>query len=108
MKRLVLFNAPVLTEYGKFKFIRLSIDEARRIIRAAETVESAIGHAATAEIMGEILDYKIETNRIEFYQTPDDAALIFKLKKRTEEGKVLTREEIERIGYEFGLLTRLE
>jgi hypothetical protein len=108
MKRLVLLNAPVLTVYGKFEFKPLSIEEARQIIRAAGNVESAIGHTATAEVMGEILDYKIETKRIEFYQTLDDAALIFKLKKRAKEGQVLNREEIERIGYEFGLLTRLE
>ncbi|HSK74224.1 MAG TPA: DUF1874 domain-containing protein [Pyrinomonadaceae bacterium] len=108
MKRLVLLNAPVLTVYGKFEFKPLSINEARQIIREAETVESAVGHAATAEIMAELLDYKIEANRIEFYQKIDEAVLIFKLKKRVGEGKVLNREEIEKIGYEFGLLTRLE
>jgi len=32
--------------------------------------------------------------------------LVFKLKGRVPEGKVLSREELEAIGYEFGLLTR--
>lgn len=108
MKRLVLLNAPVLTAYGKFDFAPLSVDEARRTIREAETVESAIGHAATAEVMSKLLDYKIEANRIEFFQTIEDAALIFRLKKRVGEGKVLNAEEIENVGYEFGLLRRIE
>ncbi|HSK70434.1 MAG TPA: DUF1874 domain-containing protein [Pyrinomonadaceae bacterium] len=108
MKRLVLLNAPVLTTYGKFDFAPLSVDEARRVIREAEIVESAIGHAATAEILSELLDFKVETRRIEFFQTIDDAALVFRLKKRVGEGQVLNREEIERTGYEFGFLKRLE
>lgn len=108
MKRLVLLNAPILTAYGKFEFMSLSVDEARETIRKAELVESAIGHAATAEIMSRLLNYKIETNRIEFFQKVDDAALIFKLKKRIGEGQVLNAEEIEKIGFEFGLLKRLE
>ena len=108
MKRLVLLNAPVLTTFGTFEFVQISTQEARRIIAEAEVVESAIGHAATAEIMTELLDYKVETNRIEFFQKVEDIALIFRLKKRIGEGQILIREEIEKIGYEFGLLRRLK
>src|SRR5215210_4286927 len=107
MKRLVLLNAAILTSYGKFDFEPLSVDQARRVIREAESVESAIGHAATAEIMTSLLDYKVEANRIEFFQTVEDGALIFKLKKRIGEGQVLNAEEIEKIGYEFGILKRV-
>lgn len=106
MKRLILLNAPVLTSYGIFEFVRISIDDAKKIIRESQNVESGIGHAATAEIMSELLDYRIETNRIEFFQTAEDKALIFRLKKRIGEGQVLNREEIEKIGYEFGLLIK--
>ncbi|WP_352432769.1 DUF1874 domain-containing protein [Pyrinomonas sp.] len=35
-----------------------------------------------------------------------EAALVFRLKRRIPEGKVLNRREIEEVGYEFGLLTR--
>ncbi|HLM61008.1 MAG TPA: DUF1874 domain-containing protein [Pyrinomonadaceae bacterium] len=107
IKRLVLLNAPVLTTFGKFDFAPISVDEARKIIGEAETVESAIGHAATAEIMTRLLDYKVETNRIEFFQTAEDITLIFRLKRRIGEGKVLSAEEIEEIGYEFGMLKKI-
>lgn len=108
MKRLVLLNAPILTSFGTFEFISVTIEEAQKFIREAETVESAIGHAATAEFMTNLLDYKVETNRVEFFQTVRDVALIFCLKKRIGEGRVLDAEEIEKIGYEFGLLKKLD
>jgi hypothetical protein len=46
-------------------------------------------------------------NREEFAQTTNDIALIFKLKRRTKEGRVLMREELGEIGYELGLLSRV-
>jgi hypothetical protein len=107
MKTLTLLNAAILTSYGSFTFEPLTLEKAREIVYAAESVKSAIGHAATAEILSDLLDYKVEANRIDFYQTADDAALVFRLKKRIGEGQVLNREEIEKVGYEFGLLRKI-
>lgn len=36
----------------------------------------------------------------------NEIAIVFKLKGRPEEGKILTIQEIEEIGYEFGVLIR--
>ena len=109
---MTLLNAPILTAYGDFRFEPLSLAEAKSLVHEFQTgnkaIQSAIGHAATAENMSDLLEFKVEANRIEFYQMANDAALIFKLKKRIGEGQVLNREEIERTGYEFGLLKRLE
>lgn len=112
IKKLFFLNAPVLTTFGEFRFERLTLEEARNLIKQfandeAKQVESAIGHEATAEVLTELLSYPVETNRVEFIQTSEDAALVFKLKKRAPEGVVLNRKEIERIGYEFGLLTKI-
>jgi hypothetical protein len=49
----------------------------------------------------------VPQNRVEFKQTADDLGLVLKLKQRPPPGKILSREEIEEIGYEFGLITRL-
>ena len=110
MNKLTLLNAPILTAHGDFRFAPLSLAEAKELVRQFQNenkpIESAIGHAATAEILSELLEISVATNRIEFHQTNDDAALIFKLKTRIAEGKVLNREEIEQVGYEFGLLMK--
>lgn len=110
-QRLVLLNTSILTTYGSFTFNPLSLHDVRSLVRefqrTGKTIESAIGHQATAELLSSLLDLPVHTNRIEFTQTANDLGLVFKLNQRPPEGKVLNREEIEEIGYEFGLLTRL-
>ncbi len=112
MKRLILFNASILTDYGTFRFELLSNSQAKALVRKYRNdnkeIISAIGHQATAEIMTEILDFPVAKNRLNFIQNTDEAALIFKLKKRAEEGEILSRAEIEEVGFEFGLLTKIE
>ncbi len=104
---ITLLNASILTAYGTFDFQPISLTEAKKLVRDSEIV-SAIGHTATAEILSDLLEIKVEANRIDFFQSLDDTALIFKLKTRITEGKVLNRAEIEEIGYEFGILRRLK
>lgn len=69
-------------------------------------IQSAIGHQSTADLLSMLLECPVPVNRIEYKQEPHDVALVFKPKQRIGEGKVLTREELEGIGYEFGLLVR--
>jgi hypothetical protein len=109
--KLTLLNTSVLTDYGTFVYQSLSLDEARRLVRefqqAGKTVQSAIGHQATADLLAALLEFPVAVNRMEFKQTVDDLALIFKLKQRAPEGTILNHQEIEAIGYEFGLLRRM-
>jgi len=110
-KRLVLLNTSILTAHGAFTFNPLPLEDVRSLViefqRTGKTIESAIGHQSTAELLSSLLDLPVPNNRIEFMQTTDDLALVFKLNQRPPEGRVLSREEIEEIGYEFGLLTRI-
>lgn len=105
--KITLLNTSILTAYGTFDFQPISLPQAKDLIKNAEIV-SAIGHAATAEILSELLEIEVRANRIEFVQNVGETALIFKLKTRITEGKVLNRAEIEEIGYEFGILRRLK
>lgn len=108
--RLALLNTSILTSYGNYEYEPIDLDQAKTLIRTfqvdGKTIQSAIGHQSTAELLSMILEYGVPVNRMEFNQAVDDVALVFKLKQRAPEGRMLTREEIEAIGYEFGLLVR--
>lgn len=106
LRKVTLLNSSILTTYGEFRYEPLTLDAAREIIKLATEVESAIGHASTAAMLSELLDTRVDQNRIEYQQQTGEAAIIFKLKSRPPEGKILDRDEIEEIGYEFGLLNR--
>ena len=105
--KITLLNTSILTAYGTFDFQPVSLRQAKELVTGAEIV-SAIGHAATADILSDLLGIRVTPNRIEFTQSVDDIALVFKLKTRIPEGKVLNRAEIEAVGYEFGILRRLK
>ncbi len=112
MKRLILFNASILTSYGKFEFEFLTDVEAKKMVHKFKDEDkeiiSAVGHDATAEIMSEVLDFPVKKQRLDFKQKVDDTALIFHLKERALEGEILDKNGIEEIGYEFGVLTKTE
>jgi hypothetical protein len=109
-RRLTFLNAAIITSAGAYLYEPLTLEQARLLIAnfqaAGREIQSAIGHEATAELLTSLLKFPVANNRIDFCQTEDDAALVFRLNKRAPEGKILTREELEEIGYELGLLTR--
>lgn len=100
-----LLNTSVLTSYGSYTYEPLTLDEARRLI--AEGFTSAIGHKETAEVLSELLNAYVAVNRIEYVQQPGEKAIVCDLRSRVPPGVILSRKELEKIGYEFGLLTRL-
>jgi hypothetical protein len=77
------------------------------LIANRETL-SAIGHESTAQILSDLLGIDVPVNRIQFAQQEEQTALVFKLQGRPPEGKILTREEIETIGYKFQILRRIK
>jgi hypothetical protein len=105
--KIALLNAAILTSFGTFKFSPVSFARARKISKNSQ-INSAIGHAATAVVLSDLLEVEIEMNRAEYKQDVGETALVFRLKSRIPEGKVLDRAEIEEVGYEFGLLRRLK
>ena len=104
--KITLLNTSILTTYGTFEYQPVSLAAVKDLV-ANNEVTSAIGHAATAEVLSDLLEVEVPANRIEFSQKIDEVAIVFKLKSRIPEGKVLNRAEIEEIGYEFGILRRL-
>lgn len=109
--KLTLLNTSILTSFGTYLYEPLTLEEARALIREfqqeGKAIQSAIGHQATAELLSGLLEYPVAVNRMDFKQTVETAGLVFKLKGRPPEGKILSREELEEMGYEFGLLQRV-
>lgn len=68
---------------------------------------SAIGHQATAELLSEVLGVKVKYTRKEVAQKANQQAIVFQLNKRQQEGQVLTRDQIEKVGYKIFLLIRV-
>lgn len=103
--KVTILNTSILTSFGSFNYEPISLEQAKELIKNG--FESAVGHQTTCDILTSLLEQDVKLNRIQYAQSTEDVALVFKLKGRPEEGKILTVAEIEEIGYEFGLLTKL-
>jgi len=103
--KVTILNTSILTTFGTFNYAPITVNEAKKMIENG--FESAVGHQSTCDVLTSLLGVKVPMNRIQYSQNVGDIALVFKLKGRPEEGKVLTAEEIEQIGYEFGSLEKL-
>lgn len=104
--KLAILNTSILTTTGTYTLEDVTIDRAKELVSINE-LDSAVGHQSAAEIMTTLLGVEIPMNRQMFAQQPGQQALVFKLNGRPEEGKILSVEEIERIGYKFQLLSRI-
>ncbi|MFV0389553.1 MAG: STIV orfB116 family protein [Pyrinomonadaceae bacterium] len=108
MNKTIVLNAPVVTAAGTYKYRLISHSEALEIVAKSDELVSAIGHSSTAAVLTKLLKTEISVNRISVTQEIDCVAIVFRLKQRVPEGVVLDVEELERIGYEFGLLERID
>lgn len=99
-----LTNSTFLPCNGTWKMSTVDLDFAQDLVR--NSFISAVGHSSTAEVMSTILGVEVPVNRISLYELEVDTQLLcFKLKERAPEGRILSKEEIEEIGYEWKLLT---
>ena len=105
MEKLAILNTSILTSTGMYELQDITLEQAQDLVHNNDIL-SAIGHQSTADILTTLLGTTIPMNRIMFEQQEGQKALIFKLLSRPEEGKILTQQEIEEIGYKFQLLTR--
>jgi len=80
------------------KYRVVSIEEARELVRGREFI-SAVGHESTATLLSQLLQANIPYNRITVFLEPGDEALCFALRARPPEGKVLTTEELLKLGF---------
>lgn len=104
---ITLLNAPVVTANGHYLMRTISTREAKSWVQRLGFT-SAIGHENTAQSISRLLEIDCPFERREFRQAPGQAAIIFRLKKRLEEGRILmSQDELEDIGFSFAMLVRL-
>lgn len=106
---ITFLNKAILTSFDAiYTYKKISLDEMLVHVSSLKEYsipyQSAVGHQVTADILSELLGIDVPMNRIEYKQKPEDVCYVFKLRGRAEEGKILNREEIEKIGYDFGIL----
>jgi len=104
---ITLLNTSILTAYGSYHYSPMDLDEVKAMLAENEW-QSAIGHESTAQVMSTLLGVQVPVNRFQYYQDPGDKAIVFKLNGRPEEGKILGIEEIQAIGFTWGLLERTD
>jgi hypothetical protein len=103
MGKTYVLNSPIITGWGVFSFRPVTPEEARQVL--ADGFVSAIGHEATAQALTKLLGVAIPTSRTAIRMEPGDRAIVFRLLKRIEEGKVLSSiQELEEVGFELGLM----
>jgi hypothetical protein len=100
-----LINAPIITTFGIYEF-RPYEREAERL-DLSEAV-SAIGHESTAQLLTRILGFPVKSNRIEVKMEVNEHALVYVLKSRISEGKILSFEELANLEYDLCILTRVQ
>lgn len=103
--KLGILNTSIATSDGVYTLRTIDLSEALDLVNGAE-LDSAVGHAATAEVLSSLLRVNVPVNRQEFAQQVGQKALVFKLNGRIPEGKVLKMDEIEQMGYVLKVLER--
>ena len=84
-EKLVLLNALVTNPYMPMllKTRPATIDEVRELLRG-KSIESYIGHEATARVLSQLLEADVSVSRAMYKPLPGDTAVVVKLKKRLE------------------------
>lgn len=90
---------------AEFAMSAISAEEATSILQAGFT--SAIGHEGSAEVFTAVTGVNVPVNRIQAAMELGDKAVCLKLRGRIPEGSILTKEECDKIGYDFVLMERI-
>lgn len=105
MHPIAILNTSIVTTDGTYTLASVSLEDARTLVQTSP-IDSAVGHESTAALLTTLLGVDVPTNRQLFAQQVGQQALVCKLNGRPPEGKVLSREDLEEIGYSFKVLER--
>jgi len=102
-----IFNTPVLTSHGVYRFSKITLDEAVAFLREGNW-KSSVGHQAAADLLTQLSGVPIPLNRVRNEMEPGDVALVLRLLRRLPEGvSVVDMEELRMTPHEYCLLERI-
>jgi hypothetical protein len=85
LKKVTLLNAFVMPRKPMvIVTLPTNIENVKAIVQHAESVESYIGHEATARLLTELLSINVPVNRGEYQPRVGDIAIVVRLKKRLQ------------------------
>ena len=85
---------------------KIDLEQAREWVKKGDFT-SAVGHESTAKLLSELLGVEIKPNRIFVDMQKGDEALAIQFLERIQEGKVLSKEELEQMYNEGKIVFRL-
>jgi len=77
-----------------FKCDKVDLKTAREFVKDDDFI-SAVGHESTAKLLSELLGVEIKPNRIFVDMKVGDTALTIQFLERIQEGRILSKEELE-------------
>lgn len=87
---------------GIIHFEKVSLDTLKYLLsQNGVTVKSVVGHQATASVLSQLLGIPVSCNRVPYTLSKDESLIVFQLKTRLEEGKVLTEEELKALEFDI-------
>ena len=94
-------------ESAKINVVRISEQSAKFFVEQNKNFVSYVGHESTAEFLSERLGIRIPANRVSVKLKRGDIVLVAQIMQRLPEGKVLSREELEKVPVAWFLVTVL-
>ncbi len=108
MSRLFITNAFSINMLGEIppagltlKVRPMTLQEVKGVLQST-SFTSAVGHSSTAEMLTLLTGVEIPANRVAVTLSPKDRVIVFQLRVRLEEGRILNKEEVESL-YKQGL-----
>ena len=79
---------------------KIDLEKAKELLNRYGFI-SAVGHESTAAFLSRLLGLPVPFNRVAVQLGRGDGAIVFQLRSRLPEGRVLTEEELKSVEYQF-------
>ena len=100
-----ILNTSIITTDGNYTLTTITTTQAQELAQNNQIL-SAVGHEVTAQVLTTLLGVDVPVNRIMYAQEVGQQAIVLKINGRIPEGKILSLEDIEEIGYTLKLMVR--